>query len=325
MRRIVFFVPSDRPVGGIAKVLDYAVHASLGGYETIFCCNDFYNQFNENPLFLKPYFINSGKKIRIISLKNLIPMEDDIVFFTLPSNYELLSRKYFRKLNPAESFIHLLQNTRVGEIQFEGGYSYRLLSKKLRRICITDEVFENVKKCVTHKRLLEIIPHGFDFDVFDKAPKKNDKKVLLVNLFKGDFGLKIVKYFQNDNRISNINICRKGISWRELIINYKRSSIFISTPLPEEGLYLPGLEAMAAGNLVITPDCYGNRFYCDFKDNSIKVNYNNFDEYIEAIEFSINNWENICYLKRQNGYQKASNLKLDKERESFNNLLQKWY
>ena len=98
MRRIVFFVPSDRPVGGIAKVLDYAVHASLGGYETIFCCNSFDTQLNKNPLFFKPYFIKSGKKIKIISFEKLIPMEDDIVFFTLPSNYELLSRKYFRKL-----------------------------------------------------------------------------------------------------------------------------------------------------------------------------------------------------------------------------------
>ena len=137
--------------------------------------------------------------------------------------------------------------------------------------------------------------------------------------------MKIVKNFQNEKKISKKNNCRKGITWRDLINNYKRSSIFISTPLPEEGLYLPGLEAMAAGNLVITPDCYGNRFYCDFKDNSIKVNYNNFDEYIEAIEFSIKNWDNISFRKRKNGYQKASNLKLEQERDLFNSLLQKWY
>ena len=325
MKRIVFFVPSDKPVGGIAKVLDYAVHASLGGYETIFCCHYFQDQINKNPLFLKPYFFNNGRKIRIISLEKLIPNKDDIVFFTLPSHYELLSRIYFRKLNPSESFIHLLQNTRVGEIQFEGGYAFRLLTKKMRRICITSEVFKSIEPYVTHKKLLEIIPHGFDFDIFDKPPEKNDKKVLLVNLFKGDFGLKVVKYFQNDKRISNINICRKGISWQDLIKNYKKSSIFISTPLPEEGLYLPGLEAMAAGNLVVTPDCYGNRFYCDFKENSIKVQYNSFDEYIEAIEFSINNWNTISYLKRKNGYQKASNLKLDRERDLFNRLLVRWY
>ncbi len=325
MKRIVFFVPSDKPVGGIAKVLDYAVHASMGGYDSIFCCKNINQDFASNPLFLKPYFKKNGGSIKIISINQLEPLKSDIVFFTLPSNHSILSRIYFKKLEPCERFIHLLQNTRVAGLQFDRGYSFRLLSKKLHRICITNEVLKSVEDYVLDKEILKLIPHGFDFDVFDKLPKKNDKVCILVNLFKGEFGLEVINYFKKDKRIKKINICKKGISWENLIKKYRESSIFVSTPLPEEGLYLPGLEAMAAGNLVITPDCYGNRFYCDFSKNSIKVNYQVLSEYIKAIDESINNWQGSSYIKRLEGYKKASELKLDNERELFIKYLNNWF
>ena len=57
--------------------------------------------------------------------------------------------------------------------------------------------------------MLKLIPHGFDFDVFEKKPNKKDKIIILVNLFKGKLGLKVIDHFRKDKRISKFNVCKK--------------------------------------------------------------------------------------------------------------------
>ena len=41
-----------------------------------------------------------------------------------------------------------------------------------------------------------------------------------------------------------------------------RGRLVVLLPLAEEGFYLPALEAMAMGCVVICPDCVGNRAFC---------------------------------------------------------------
>ena len=47
----------------------------------------------------------------------------------------------------------------------------------------------------------------------------------------------------------------------------KRSTIAVCCPDPEEGFYLPALEAMALGCIVVTNDCIGNRSFCFHEHN----------------------------------------------------------
>ena len=41
-----------------------------------------------------------------------------------------------------------------------------------------------------------------------------------------------------------------------------RARVTVLVPNPKEGFYLPAVEAMAAGTLVVCPDCVGNRAFC---------------------------------------------------------------
>ena len=45
------------------------------------------------------------------------------------------------------------------------------------------------------------------------------------------------------------------------------SRVAVCLPRAEEGFYLPALEAMAKGCLVVTLDCIGNRSFCRHEDN----------------------------------------------------------
>ena len=47
----------------------------------------------------------------------------------------------------------------------------------------------------------------------------------------------------------------------ELLSRMRQARVAITLPLPREGFYLPGLEAMASGCAVVMPDAIGNRAY----------------------------------------------------------------
>lgn len=47
------------------------------------------------------------------------------------------------------------------------------------------------------------------------------------------------------------------------------NSVAVCLPHPEEGFYLPALEAMAAGCVTITLDCIGNRGFCRHQSNCL--------------------------------------------------------
>jgi glycosyltransferase involved in cell wall biosynthesis len=52
-----------------------------------------------------------------------------------------------------------------------------------------------------------------------------------------------------------------------------QSSVSIMLPLPQEGFYLPALEAMALGRGVVTPDCGGNASFCQHGVNCLMPEY----------------------------------------------------
>jgi glycosyltransferase involved in cell wall biosynthesis len=48
--------------------------------------------------------------------------------------------------------------------------------------------------------------------------------------------------------------------------------VTIFLPLEKEGFYLPALEGMAMGTLVVCPDCLGNRGFCLDGINGLRPN-----------------------------------------------------
>ncbi len=51
------------------------------------------------------------------------------------------------------------------------------------------------------------------------------------------------------------------------------ASVAVLLPHPSEGFYLPALEAMALNELVVVPDCVGNRSFCAHQENCLMPGY----------------------------------------------------
>ena len=52
-----------------------------------------------------------------------------------------------------------------------------------------------------------------------------------------------------------------------------RARVAVFVPNPKEGFYLPAIEAMALGTLVVCPDCVGNRSFCEPGVNCFRPPY----------------------------------------------------
>jgi glycosyltransferase involved in cell wall biosynthesis len=89
----------------------------------------------------------------------------------------------------------------------------------------------------------------------------------------------------------------------------------------EEGFYMPGLEAMAAGAVVISSDAGGNRAYCNFGENCIEVGMDDARGYVDALDsLRTASAEEIERL-RSNGYETVGRHTLKHERERFGEFM----
>ena len=74
---------------------------------------------------------------------------------------------------------------------------------------------------------------------------------------------------------------------RETFLNLmRRARVTLFLPNEEEGFYLPALEGMAVGTIVVCPDCVGNRSFCLPGVNAFRPNYR-FDDLVRATEAAL--------------------------------------
>ena len=111
------------------------------------------------------------------------------------------------------------------------------------------------------------------------------------------------------------------VQWHDLRKIYHWADIFLCCPRIEEGFYLPGLEAMAAECVVVTPDVVGNREYCQFGTNCIQVEWGNVASYRSALEAIAAMSPARRRELRAAGAVAAGSRDLAAERDAFANLL----
>jgi len=88
-----------------------------------------------------------------------------------------------------------------------------------------------------------------------------------------------------------------------------------------EGFYLPALEGMAAGTIVVCPDCLGNRGYCEDKVNCCRPRYS-VDEIVSAAHAASEQSENARARMLANATATVGKHSLEGERKSFTEILE---
>jgi glycosyltransferase involved in cell wall biosynthesis len=314
-----FLTPTYRPAGGVVKIFDYLVHALDMGYEAQVRCPLPVDP--GDPLWSIPRFSGLCEDPRVgfhDSMSVGVGARDWVVF-SWPPHYEEIARGMSSE-TPHERVVHLVQNTRHANPSFAAGYAIRLLARPMARIMVSHEVMAACRPHLNERSACATIVEGHDWPFFDRQREGGLSAPVRVGYttWKSGIGVEIQRAM--DDRFSFRSI-RRTASWQEVRELLHWCDIFLCCPGPEEGFYLPGLEALAAGALVVTPDVGGNRAYCRFGENCLLVGHDRLDDYVTALT-SLAGWpSDLVSAVRRRGYETVRHHTLDRERSAFGRFL----
>lgn len=319
-RRMYFLTPTFRPVGGVVKVFDYVNHALSLGYEPVICCPEPYKP--GLPLFENPRFagISPENGIEFTGLEKFTVGPRDLAYITWPTHYELVETRMSRWTRH-EQVISIVQNVRWANPNWVRGYAIRLLSRPMARIMTNDVVLEAVRPYLNPTSLTEVIRIGHNSEFFALGRNGNLGSPMKVGYttWKSDVGDEVASSLEGSG--FEFRAIRDPVGWDELRRLYHWSDVFLATPLAEEGFYLPGLEAMAAGAVVLAPDSGGMQALHRFGENCLGVDFGDAASYVEVLKsLKGESPKNVDRLRR-NGYETVKLHTLAHERERFGEFM----
>lgn len=321
--RMYFMTPTFRPVGGVVKIFDYVNHAISLGYEPVIACPEKYKP--ELPVFESPRYrgITPENGIRFIGLENVGVGPDDLAFLSWPTHYPILEPK-ISSLARHEQVIQIVQNVRWANPSFERGYAVRSLSRPMARIMTNDVVLQACRPYLNTSSITEVIQLGLDSGFFAKRRSGGFGSPLKIGYttWKSGVGDRVAEMLSKSGGEFKFRAIREPVGWKDLRDLYHWADVFLATPLIEEGFYMPGLEAMASGALVISSDAGGNRAYCNFGVNCIEVGFEDADGYVESLRSLRAAGLSEIERLRMAGYKTVGRHTLEHEKERFGEFME---
>ena len=216
--------------------------------------------------------------------------------------------------------INLIQHVRHAK---SGEDVHPFLTEPAVRICVSKEVEAAIAATGKVRGPLVTIENGVSLPAVKKL---REHKMLIAGLKKPALG-----------KLLQSKLAVHGIDAKLLLSPMPRSSFFeelaqcqIAVLLPNEteGFYLPALEAMQFSELVIVPDCVGNRSFCtnvesNKKDGNCLMPDYKLDSLVSVCRRAVmllEDKENLANLQR-NAQATVAHFSLKRERQAFYGFL----
>jgi glycosyltransferase involved in cell wall biosynthesis len=227
-------------------------------------------------------------------------------------------------LTPANEFskpiINLIQHPRHADPDNE---VHRFLTNRAIRICVSNQTAEAIKATGKVNGPLFVIPNGIDLADFPTSASLSERpiEVLICGLKVPDLARQIQKRLERDENIA-VTPLLDWLPRANYFRNLASAKIAVMLPRPREGFYLPALEAMACGAIVVCPDCIGNRDFCRDGVNCFRPNYD-VEEIIGAIYRALALSADEADRMRSHASDTVKEHSLERERESFLEILER--
>jgi glycosyltransferase involved in cell wall biosynthesis len=163
---------------------------------------------------------------------------------------------------------------------------HRFLPHKAIRICVSPQIDKAITRTGRVRGPVFMIPDGLDLDAvatMADAPAR-DIDVLVAANKRPELGRAVAARLRRDGR--TVELVDQPIPRWDLIRLMSRARVSVLVPNPKEGFYLPALEAMAVGTVVVCPDCIGNRSFCLPGENCFRPGYDE-DAIVAAAEAAL--------------------------------------
>lgn len=133
------------------------------------------------------------------------------------------------------------------------------LARPAVRICVSQEVADAILATGEVSGPVHVIPNGIDLEEIPAATER-DIGVFIAGYKNKPFAAALAARLATAGVVAEVS---DGLLPRALFLErLSRARVAVTLPHAEEGFFLPALEAMAAGAIVVCPDCTGNRGFC---------------------------------------------------------------
>ena len=177
------------------------------------------------------------------------------------------------------SGLETLANPRINLIQHvrhahEGTELYRYLSERAVRICVSQEVADAISATGRTNGPVLTIPNSIDVTPIEAAeegsPAEFDgrRRPITIVGYKSPELARMLSERLDAANIEHLLVC-EFLDRSAFLALLDESRVAVCLPHEREGFYLPALEAMASGCLVVTLDCIGNRGFCRHDANCL--------------------------------------------------------
>ena len=241
MRTVLFFRKYRRFHGGHLKVWHYFNHTlAAEGFDARVLFDVDSNWDSSNPW-------SNVRDLVVETPSDLLPQ----AFFVAGRDWQRMES--LGLLETDLPIINFIQHTRhAGDWSIQSRY----LKRKAIRICVSDEVAQAVESAGSRGRTI-VIPNSVDVPVRAGTCQEKSVDLLIAGLKQPEMAIQAAAALQKPGRI--IEVLGDHLPREEFLAKIGNARNVLFLPNHEEGFFLPALEGMALGALVICPDCIGNR------------------------------------------------------------------
>jgi Glycosyl transferases group 1 len=303
MKKIVLFHRDFRAfTGGHLKVWDYFNHvAASPGHEPRIAFSPESKWDATNPWF--------GSTAAITKWE---PEKADLLFLA-GTDWRSLSAS--DRANFPKPIINLIQHPRHAEAGSElRGY----LKHRAVRICVSGEVADAINATGEVNGPVFAIPNGIDLHAISETPAARKIDILISGFKAPEMALEVHRALKE--KVPNIQCLTERLPRSEYLAHLSGARIAVVLPRPREGFFLPALEAMACGAIVVCPDCVGNRGFCQDEVNCFRPEYDR-EAVISAALAASRLTEDRHQEMRARAEETVRRHSLAAERESFLRIL----
>ena len=153
----------------------------------------------------------------------------------------------------------------------------RFLPNKAIRICVSPEVTSAIEGTGRVRGPVFTIPDAIDLERLARHARSGprDLDLLVLANKQPEMGHAVLERLADAGRAQIVDARSPHDEVLDLLA---RAAVTVMVPNPKEGFYLPAVEGMALGTIVVCPDCIGNRSFCLDEVNCFRPAYD-----VEAI------------------------------------------
>jgi len=303
VRTLLFHRKYRRFHGGHLKVWDYFNHVNaLPGWESKVIFDQDSTWDNSNPW--------------TTAMDSVVAEGDNVApsaLFVAGRDWQRLDR--LGLLDRGLPIVNLIQHVRHAE---DWTIQSRYLGHKAIRICVSAEVGDTIQS-VGCEGPIVVIPYGIDIAVGHMpAPEEKTTSLLIAGLKQPAMAMRAAEQLAAPGR--SIEVLTELVPRTTFLDALRRARVTLFLPNEGEGFFLPALEGMALGTIVVCPDCVGNRTFCLPGITSFRPDYQ-FDEILSATVAALALPGTEANRLLINARETAARHTLEAERNTFASLL----